>query len=180
MQRIAEIAACRPDAVVLREKDLPEGEYLQLAGQVMELCEQHRVPCILHSFPAAAQTLHAEGLHLPLPLLRSMPEKSRRQFRMLGTSCHSLADALEAQSLGCTYLLAGHIFPTACKPDLPPRGLEFLTEICNAVPLPVYAIGGIAPGNFRLLETAGARGGCIMSGLMQCEKVSDYMTGIRK
>lgn len=50
---------------------------------------------------------------------------------------------MEAQALGATYLLAGHIFDTSCKPGLPGRGLDFLAQVCAAVPLPVYAIGGI-------------------------------------
>lgn len=77
-------------------------------------------------------------------------------------------EAIEAQKLGATYISAGHIFATDCKKDLPPRGLEFLKEVCNSVTIPVYAIGGIKLSDVQMDEIikCGAKGGCIMSGMM--------------
>lgn len=60
------------------------------------------------------------------------------------------------------------MFDTACKAGTPGRGLAFLREVCRAADIPVWAIGGIAPGNFPAVLAAGARGGCVMSGLMTC------------
>ena len=76
--------------------------------------------------------------------------------------------AIEAQKLGATYISAGHIFATDCKKDLPPRGLEFLKEVCNSVTIPVYAIGEIKLSDVQMDEIikCGAKGGCIMSGMM--------------
>lgn len=91
----------------------------------------------------------------------------RASFPQLGTSCHSVADAREAVQLGCTYLFAGHIFATSCKPGLPPRGLSFLQEVTAAVPLPVYAIGGLTPARVSLVRAVGAKGACAMGSLMQ-------------
>ena len=115
LSQISRIAAAGPAGVILREKDLCESAYRSLAAQVLSLCRQHQVPCILHTFPSAARALGATALHLPLPLLRAMPKEERAAFSSLGTSCHSIAEALEAQALGATYLLAGHIFDTSCK-----------------------------------------------------------------
>ena len=50
---------------------------------------------------------------------------------------------MEAERLGATYVTAGHIFTTDCKKGLPPRGLDFLKNVCDAVTIPVYGIGGI-------------------------------------
>ena len=76
--------------------------------------------------------------------------------------------AIEAQKLGATYISAGHIFATDCKKDLPPRGLEFLKEVCNSVTIPVYAIGGIKLSDVQMDEIikCDAKGGGIMSGMM--------------
>lgn len=82
-------------------------------------------------------------------------------------SVHSVEQAVRAQQLGADFLIAGHIFPTDCKPGLPPRGLEFLGQVCRAVTIPVYAIGGITPENAPLAVKAGAAGVCIMSGAMK-------------
>lgn len=86
-----------------------------------------------------------------------------------------MEDALEAESLGCTYITAGHIFETDCKKGLPGRGLAFLRNVCVSVSIPVYAIGGIHDGNIAAVRGAGAKGACIMSGLMQCEDVKEYL-----
>ncbi len=220
----------RIGGIILREKDLPETEYRELAGKIMEICKQYGVLCILHNFADTAAALGAQAIHLPLPTLRklsdsapaeSLKESSRpsgaadragdailakerkaadscqnigagsyqsisakaaaggilSRFRIIGASCHSVQDALEAQALGCTYITAGHVFATDCKKGVPPRGLAFLHEVCESVSIPVYAIGGINEENYPQVLQAGAAGACVMSGLMRCENAEEYLSG---
>ena len=121
--RLERIAAAKPAGIILREKDLSEADYKDLAARVLDLCKAQQVPCILHTFVDAALDLGADAIHLPLPVLRAMPDGKKAQFSILGASCHSVEDALEAQALGCTYLTAGHIFATDCKQGLTRTGL---------------------------------------------------------
>ena len=158
----------KPAAVILREKDLDALSYEQMAREAINLFRQTGTPLILHSFPEVALELDWPAIHLPLHILRELPETMRRRFSVLGASCHSTADAAEAEALGCTYLIAGHVFATSCKPGLPPRGLDFLRQVCQTVHIPVYAIGGITPDNIQSVYAAGARGACLRSGLMTC------------
>ena len=169
------IASAHPKAIVLREKDLSEKEYEQLARQVMQICQKHGTQCILHSFSNVAIALGAVAVHMPLPLLQKMTPQEKSHFQIIGASCHSLEEAKEAQDLGCTYITAGHIFLTDCKKGLPGRGLSFLEEICKAVRIPVYAIGGISSQNIESVRKTGAAGACIMSGFMQCKTVEEIM-----
>ena len=178
LSRIDNIAACHPAGILLREKDLPEAEYESLARQVLDICRTHGVLCILHSFAEVARTLGAKALHLPLPILRELTPAQRAAFVHLGASCHSVADAQEAQRLGCTYLTAGHIFATGCKQGVPGRGLDFLQAIIQAVELPVYAIGGIGPQNAAQVRMIGAKGLCVMSGAMTCPDIHTYLNGM--
>lgn len=180
LPQVERIAAARPAGLLLREKDLTEAAYGRLAAQVLALCRAQGVPCLLHSFPRVARDLGADGLHLPLPLLRALPAEERARFPRLGTSCHSVEEAREAQDLGCTYLIAGHIFATACKPGLPGRGLDFLAQVCRAVTLPVYAIGGIAPGSLDAVRRAGARGACLRSGFMTSPDPAALLTALER
>ena len=175
LERIEEIAKQHPAGILLREKDLTEEEYKQLAEQVMQICKKYQVPCMLHSFADVAKELGAEALHLPLPMLRELSETKRKSFRILGASCHSVEEAKEAVELGCTYVIAGHIFATDCKKGLPGRGTGFLQSVCENVKVPVYAIGGISCETMSLVRDAGAAGGCVMSGPMQCEDVKEYL-----
>lgn len=167
LARLERIAAAHPAAIVLREKDMEEGAYEALAREVQAICLRHQVPFIAHTFARVAAQLGADGLHLPLLLLRRLRESRAVLPAHLGTSCHSFEDVREAERLGCSYLTAGHIYATSCKPGMPPRGLAFLRAVTAATELPVYAIGGITPARLKEVLAAGAAGGCAMSSLMQ-------------
>ena len=166
LTRIDRIAACHPAGIILREKDMQPEDYKKLAEAVMAICDRYGVKYILHCFTDVAIGLQAKAIHLPLPLLKEMTPEQKTHFEVLGASCHSVEDALEAQELGCTYITAGHVFETDCKKGLPGRGLEFLCKVCNAVDIPVYGIGGIDYDNIALVLNAGANGACLMSSLM--------------
>lgn len=168
------------DRIILREKDLSEKDYEQLARQVLEVCRTHNTECILHTYPSVAEKLGADGIHLPLPVAKSY----RKQQQILqhkvpgsvGISIHSREEALQAAQLGATYLTAGHIFATACKPDVAPRGLAFLDKIVKSVAIPVYAIGGINAENAGEVLAQEAAGICIMSGFMNAtdRQIAEY------
>ena len=167
--RIEKIAVAKPAGIILREKDLGEKEYMQLATKAVEICRKYNTPCILHSFVDVAKRLDCKALHLPLNILSSLSDEDKAKFLVLGASCHSPEEAIEAQKQGCTYITAGHIFDTDCKKGLSGRGLEFLQKVCKSVKIPVYAIGGISKGNIAEVRKCGADGACIMSSAMICE-----------
>ena len=155
-------------SIVLREKDLSENEYKDLAAKVMKICKNNNTECILHTYYKVAKELNCKKIHLPLHGLKSNPDVCK-EFNEVGVSIHSVSEAIEAVNLGATYITAGHIFSTDCKKDIPPRGLSFLSSVCSSVNIPVYAIGGISPENAEKAINAGADGICIMSGLMNCK-----------
>lgn len=173
---VEEIAQAGPKAVILREKDLAPEEYLLLAEKVSEICEKHGTTCILHG-PAAVRVPWCSAIHLPITDLRELGENEKKRFRILGASCHSAEEAVFAEKAGCTYITAGHVFDTDCKKGLPGRGLTFLRGVCDAVSIPVYAIGGIDKNNYAEVMNCGAAGACVMSGLMTCDAPRAYMEG---
>ncbi|MCD8021183.1 MAG: thiamine phosphate synthase [Clostridiales bacterium] len=173
-EQIRRVCRCHPRALILREKDLPEEEYLLLAREIQDICDAYQVPCILHTFWQVAIELNSPYIHLPLPVLRKCRQNQAgddvlSSFTEIGTSVHSVADMKEAERLGATYVTAGHIFSTDCKKGVPPRGLGFLKDVCQSSNIPVYAIGGIHLEGDQLARVmdCGAAGGCIMSGIMK-------------
>lgn len=156
----------KPNILILREKDLKEDEYKTLAIKVMQLCSDNNVTCVLHLFKDVAIDIGADGIHLPFAVFSAMTADEKKKFRLIGVSVHSKEEAISAQELGVSYIMAGHIFKTDCKKDVPPRGLSFLSEICGAVKIPVYAVGGINKENAILCIEAGAAGVCMMSNFM--------------
>lgn len=154
--------------VILREKDLSESEYEELAKKVIEICPN----VILHSYINIAEKLNVKRIHLPLHLMNGNVSK---QFKTVGVSVHSADEAILAEKMGATYVTAGHIFTTDCKKGLEPRGTDFLKKIVSSVKIPVYGIGGISPDNIGKIQSTGANGGCIMSGFMKCDNVKKYL-----
>ncbi|MBU3161817.1 thiamine phosphate synthase [Clostridium frigoris] len=161
-------------SIVLREKDLSENDYKDLATKVLKICKKNNTECILHTYYKVATELNCKKIHLPLHVLKSNPGVCK-EFNEVGVSIHSLNEAIEAVNLGATYIIAGHIFATVCKKDVPPRGLSFLSSVCSSTNIPVYAIGGILPANAQEAINAGADGICIMSGLMTCENPRTFI-----
>lgn len=169
IDRLTKLTELRPQAVILRAKSLDKAAYRTLALQAQQSCEAAGIPLILHSDWQLARELGISMLHLPLALLRQISEYERAYFTWLSTSVHSVGEAQEAQELGATVLIAGHIYTTHCKAGLAPRGLSFLQAVCSAISLPVYAIGGIGfdATQHAELQANGARGACVMSAYMK-------------
>lgn len=178
-KRLELIAAARPAAVILRAKTLSAAGYRALAEKARDICEKHGVKLILHGFVDEALALGHDAVHLPLPELRKLDSSTKKRFDIIGASCHSVEDALEAQSLGCRYIVAGHIFDTDCKKGIPARGLDFLSSVCRAADIPVYAIGGITPANLPSVLERGAAGACVMSALMTRDDPGKYLEELK-
>lgn len=178
LPQLSRVAAAKPAFLILREKDLKPEEYRVLAKEVLAIAKKNKVPCVLHTFYEVAAELGADAIHLPLPLFLTLSEDVKKQFSVIGVSVHTKEEALLAQKLGASYLTAGHVFATECKAGLPPRGLSFLKEVCEAVELPVYAIGGIHEKNAADCRKAGAKGVCLMSALMQEKEPENLIKAI--
>lgn len=164
--QIERIAEARPAGIILREKDLDAPAYRQLAERLLPICRRANVPLVIHGHPDIAQELGVQALHLTAAQLRANEDIDIAGCTEISASCHSVAQAKRAAACGCTRIIAGHVFATDCKKDLPPRGIEFLEGICTCTSLPVWAIGGITPSRIEEVCAAGAAGGCMMSAFM--------------
>ena len=166
-ERIEKIAESGVTAIILREKDLSESEYSDLAKKFTEICEKRKVEAILHTYVDIAIELCVRSIHLPIPVFKDLSGEKKSFFRKIGVSCHSVEDAAAAEKLDASYITFGHVFATDCKKGLEPRGLDALKNVCKAVKIPVYAIGGIDKQNIGSVIEAGTAGACIMSGFMK-------------
>lgn len=172
LHRIDQLAKGKPAAIMLREKDLNLIEYESLAVKVKAICEINQVPLIINQNMTVAEKLKVPNIHFSMPNLRKY-QNDLRTFTHVGASVHSVTEAIEAEALGASYLLAGHIFATDCKKGVPPRGLPFLKELCSSVSIPVFAIGGITKNHVKEIVLTGAKGIGIMSEAMTCPNPSE-------
>jgi len=178
LNRINQIGKGKPHGIMLREKDLSIPEYEYLALKIKEICDVNQIPLIINQNIGIAARLKLSNIHLSMSDLRTYKNEID-QFVHIGASVHSVLEAKEAQELSATYLVAGHIFSTDCKKGVPPRGLLFLKEVCDAVTIPVFAIGGITTDKVKDVLRTGANGICVMTEAMICSNPIDLTNKFR-
>lgn len=154
----------------LREKEKSAREYMELAGKVREICDSYGVPLLIDDRVDVAAAVGAAGVHvgqsdIPVAAARKIlgPDK------IVGATAKTVAQALEAWRQGADYLGVGAIYPTTTKVKTILTKVSTLKEICETVPIPVNAIGGLNAGNMDVLEGSGIAGICVVSAIMKSE-----------
>lgn len=174
LKQLEKVTKLHPHALILREKDLTDDAYESLAKKVFDLCKREDITFFLHTKIEIARKIGCQNIHLSIPVLKGLSETEKKaltdDFCEISISCHSMEDVKIAMAGGATQIILGTIFETECKKGVLGKGVEFVREICQKCPLPVYAIGGMDLQRLPLVIDAGAAGCCMMSGFMQTTK----------
>ncbi len=154
----------------IREKEKTTREYLSLARKLHELTRKYNVPLIVDDRMDIAMVIDAEGVHLgqsdmPIDLARKIlgPDK------IIGATAKTVPQALEAYEQGADYLGVGAMYPTTTKVKTVLTSIDTLRDICNAVPIPANAIGGLNQDNIDVLAGIPIAGICVVSAIMKAE-----------
>ena len=166
VEKIEETVSAGVDWVQLREKDLTAAGWTLLARSALDGgARTAKSRILLNDRLDVAVSVRAGGLHLsengfPLSKVREFVKSSVTDAGFLiGVSCHSMEAAQIAARDGADYIHFGPIFETPSKAGFgQPQGLERLEKVCQAIPIPVIAIGGITLSNADSCRKAGARG----------------------
>lgn len=154
----------------LREKEKSTREYMALAEKVHAISRKYNVPLIIDDRIDVAMAIGAEGVHLgqsDMPI--STARKILGRSFIIGATAKTVPQALEAYEGGADYLGVGAIFPTTTKVKTVLTSVDTLQEICNAVPIPVNAIGGLNKDNIDILQGKTISGICVVSAIMKAE-----------
>ena len=150
----------------IREKNCTTQRLIQLAYPLVNICRSAGIPCIINDNVEAARVLGADGVHVGQ---RDMKLKKAREIlgdsAVIGTSAHSVEEALRAEAEGADYIGCGAVCQTATKSDATPLTLEKLCAIRKAVSIPIVAIGGITAENLPHLYSSGADGIAVVSAI---------------
>jgi thiamine-phosphate pyrophosphorylase len=170
-QKIAAAAAAGIDWIQIREKDLSGREFNSLTRKAQQFAADsessaaRRTRILLNDRLDIALATKAGGVHLgekslpPEEVRRLVKSRHREEDFLIGVSCHSLEAAKTAERGGADYLIFGPVFATPSKGAYgAPQGLNRLAAVCQAVALPVLAIGGITVENARDCLSAEAAG----------------------
>ncbi len=154
----------------LREKDKTTREYLQLAEKVHHLTQKYQVPLIIDDRLDVAMAVNAEGIHLGQS---DLPVAAARKIigsdKIVGATAKTVEQATEAYEQGADYLGVGAIYPTTTKVKTILTSTETLRKICEAVPIPVNAIGGLNRNNMDVLKGIPIAGLCVVSAIMKAD-----------
>lgn len=153
------------DGVHLREKHLSACQLFKL---VQDLAEKGvpRSKIYINDRVDVALTAQTKGIQLTYQSLDSEIVKRKFPTLRVGCSVHSIDEAVEKEKRGADFLIYGHVFETASKPGLPPRGINHLARVCDSVSIPVLAIGGIHLDNLQRVLRTNAGGIAVMSGVL--------------
>lgn len=167
--------------VQLREKELGEEAFLEEALEIRALCRQYGVPFFVNDNVEIAIQCGADGVHVGQSDMKAA--QVRRlvgESMMIGVSAHSVEEALEAVKNGADCLGAGAMFSTSTKTDVHLLPKQTLREICEAVDVPVVAIGGINKDNLSELSGTGVDGVALVSAIFGAEDIEAECRMLRK
>lgn len=152
--------------VQLREKNLDEETFLQEAIEIQKLCKEYDVPFVINDNVDIALKMNADGVHVGQKDMEAgMVREKLGPDKIIGVSAATVEDALLAQQRGADYLGVGAVFTTTSKDDASAVSHETLKEICEAVNIPVVAIGGISQTNVSQLAGTGIDGIAVISAI---------------
>lgn len=166
--------------VQLREKELDETAFLQEAKDICALCRRYGVPFIVNDNVDVAIACQADGIHVGQEDMAAGEVRRRvGDAMLLGVSVHTVEEARRAVRNGADYLGLGAVFPTSTKTDVDQMTNETLRAICDAVDVPVVAIGGINRGNLLKLSGSGVDGVALVSAIFSAEDIEDTCRKLR-
>lgn len=167
--------------VQLREKTLSDEAFLAEALEVSQLCRRYGVPLFINDNVEVAIQCHADGIHVGQEDMAAAQVRRRvGDDMMIGVSVHSVAEALDAIRDGADCLGVGAMFSTSTKADadvLPPGTLR---AICDAVDIPVVAIGGITKHNIAQLAGSGVDGVALVSAIFSAPDIESECRLLRR
>ncbi len=171
-QAIAQACDGGATMIQLREKNLSDDAFLDLAQKARKVTASRGIPLIINDRVEIAIKCGAEGVHIgqndmPANAARAMIGKNR----ILGISAHNLSEARTAQAAGADYLGVGDIFGTSTKNDTKRISYDIIKQICSNVNIPVVAIGGINAERAKLLKGSGIAGVAAVSSIFAAKDI---------
>ena len=152
--------------VQLREKNLSDEIFLEEAKVIKELCDEYKVPFVINDNVDIALAMNADGVHVGQSDMEAGDVREKLgPDKIIGVSAQTVEQAVLAEKRGADYLGVGAVFPTGSKDDAIEVSHETLKAICEAVSIPVIAIGGITRDNVIELAGSGICGIAVISAI---------------
>ena len=150
----------------LREKELDREAILAEAREIQAIVARYHVPFVINDSVDIALACDADGVHVGQNDLMGRDVRAMiGPDKILGITANTVELAVAAERAGADYIGAGAVFGTTTKQNAKNLSLDTLKAICQAVNIPVVAIGGINADNLPQLAGTGAAGAAVVSAL---------------
>ena len=165
----------------LREKELDEVHFLEEAKELQQLCREYQVPFIVNDNVDIAISMDADGVHVGQSDMEAGDVRAKLgPDKIIGVSAQTVEQAVLAEKHGADYLGVGAVFPTGSKDDADDVSYETLKAICEAVSIPVIAIGGITQENVKELAGSGICGIAVISAIYAQQDIRKASEDLKK
>ena len=152
--------------IQLREKNLDDEAFYKEALEIQKLCRNYKVPFVINDNVDIALEMAADGVHVGQSDMEADDVRAKLgPDKIIGVSAQTVEQAVLAEKRGADYLGVGAVFHTDSKADVAEVSRETLKAICDAVDIPVIAIGGINKENVSELAGTGICGIAVISAI---------------
>jgi 8-oxo-dGTP diphosphatase len=148
--------------IQIREKTMPPRELRDFAGRILGMARRHGARVLVNADVELARSLGADGVHLTSAQLRALTE--RPDLPLCGASCHSAEELRVAERLGADFAVLGPLRATPSHAGVAPLGWAEFRRISEGAAVPVYALGGMTPGDLEEALESGAHGIAMVRG----------------
>ncbi|WP_313162567.1 thiamine phosphate synthase [Sedimentibacter sp.] len=160
--------------IQLREKNLGYEEFFKIAGEVKAVTDKYNIPFVINDNVDVAASIDADGVHIGQSDEEIKTAREKLGFnKIIGLSAVTVEDAIKAEQSGADYIGVGAVFNTSTKLDADTVPFETLKEICDAVSIPVVAIGGISKDNVLELIDTGIAGISVVSAIFAQDNIKN-------
>lgn len=161
--------------LVLRERDLADGPFEDLARRLVQSASARGARVLLTNRAEVAARAGASGVHLgrggpdAFAARRAVGDKA-----WIGASVHEAADLGRPDREQIDYWIASPVFVTESKPGVAPLGLGAFAALCRRAERPVFALGGVRAENAASCFAAGAAGVAVIGALSGDEPEAEW------
>lgn len=166
--------------IQLREKKLDFEAFVREAQAIKKLTDAYQVPFVINDAVEVALAVDADGVHVGQDDMDAGELRRRIGDKIIGVSADTVELALKAEADGADYIGVGAIYATDTKTDAEVVAFETIAAICQAVSIPVVAIGGLNETNIHTLKGTGVDGVALVSAIFSKADISQATSELRQ
>jgi 8-oxo-dGTP diphosphatase len=172
LRALDEALAAGTRLIQVRENGLDDEEFAGLVHEVLARSRPHGARVLVNRDPEMARRTGADGVHLNGRRLHEIAARPLAPPSLVAASCHTVEDLRRAEALGADFVVLSPVLATASHPGEEGMGWGRFRKLCAGARIPVYALGGMKPGDLERAVASGAQGLSMIGGIWSAPSIS--------